>query len=82
MADGRAARVAVFIVIVAGMLVAACLLVGAGFAFAFGEKPEPPSTAAWPSWVKYVCWVVAAFIAVAAVPTGLLVSRLTRPGRR
>ena len=72
----RGVRVAVFVVTVAVMLAVACLLVGLGFGFLAGEMPEPPSTATTPSWGKYVCWSLAGLTAVAALPTGLVLSRV------
>ncbi len=76
----RGAKVTVLMVTVLAMLAASWVLVGVGFAFAFGESAEPPSTATVPEWAKYVCWVVAGVIAIAAIPTGVLLSRT--PQRR
>ena len=76
MAEHRAARSVAFVLTLVGMLVAACLLVGIGFTFAFGETPEPPSAAATPSWAKYVCWALAALTAVAAIPAGRIAARV------
>jgi predicted cobalt transporter CbtA len=77
-AERRVARSVAFILTVVLMLAAACLLVGVGFAFAFAETPEPPSTGSGPSWAKYVCWGLAGFTGIAALPAGLLAARLAR----
>ena len=67
-----------FILTVVVVLAAACLLVGVGFAFAFGETPEPPRTDSSPSWAKYVCWGLAGLAVIAALPAGFLAARLFR----
>lgn len=76
--EGRAAGSVAFILTVVMMLAAAWVMVVVGFAFAYWETPEPPSTESSPSWVKYVCWGVSGLAAAAALPAGFLAARLVR----
>ncbi len=61
-----------------GLLISACLLVGVGLAAAFAGIPEGQGSPHAPMWWKFVAFECAFLVAVASIPTAAVASRATR----
>lgn len=69
------ASAAAFAVVLMAMWAGVCVLVGFGFALAFGEIPESPSAAAVPAWCKFVAFGLAVLVALASFPVAAKAAR-------